>query len=264
MPPVSQPESAGLQLSPIQVGFVEGGAPQRILGDDGLEAVSGPHIVRPPSYASNNRRSGRHATAGNAIAGSRRSELPTIAQSSRTTLPATSGSAAGGDSNELAGASTSTSEVEEEKGLLRERKKHFGLTWKQWLLVVAPGVLILVIAGIVAGVVVSRQNATGASNTSTPPTPPTPPANASAPATDPSKSSAFNGTDIALARPGLNNETLWMFYQDFEGGLSFVALDAQGLWHHKGNIPTVNGLANGSAITAINFPLANPTHVSGY
>ena len=245
-----QPDSAGLQLSPIGGRLAEGAAPQRVVGDDGLETISGPHIVRPPSYASN-RQSQNHT------ARTRRAELASFPPALPATTPTVAIAAA--ENNASAGIVTSSSSEtsEEAKPLLQGKQKHWGLTWRQWILVLAPSILIIAVAAIVAGVVVSKQKASD--NVSSPS------ANSSgldADTSPGSKSGAFGGTDIALAHPGLNNETLWMFYQDFEGDLSFVALDTQGLWHQKGKLDTDTGILNGSAITAINFPHDNPTHVS--
>ena len=255
MPAVSQPDSAGLQLSPIEIRVADGFAPQRAIGEDGIEVVSGPHTVRPPSYASNRQSRNTPGGIANGTATTRRSEISAIHPALRPIAPIDESS--GNENTNSTGLDTpSDSEASEEpKPLLQEKKKHWGLTWRQWILVLAPSFVIIAIASIVAGVVVSRENANSSSSLSSSSS--TPAANT----TYVSKSGAFNGTDIALASPGLNNETTWMFYQDFEGDLSFAALDTSGIWHQRGKIPTINGMANGSAITAMNFPLDNPTHV---
>ena len=219
------------------------------MGDDGLETVSGPHVVRPPSYASN-RQSQNHT------ARTRRAELASFPPALPTTTPIITNAGAEDEASTGMGASSSSEISEETKPLLQEKKKHWGLTWRQWILILAPSILIIAVAAIVAGVVVSKQkasdNGSSASASSSAPDPDTLPV---------SKSGAFGGTDIALARPGLDNETLWIFYQDFDGDLRFVALDTQGLWHQKGQLDTDNGILNGSAITAINFTRDNTTHV---
>lgn len=264
MPRVVQLDSAGLQLSLINGELVRSSAPEVIPTDGGLEAVSGPHIVRPPSYASNHRHSNNSTTAAipadaaGVATGSPGGALPSVPDSgSSSTAVADDDPRADTAGSENTSASSVLDANVEGKSLALDRRKHWGLTWRQWLLVVGPSVLIVAIAGIIAGVIVSRQNASG--------NPSVPPANLPVSVTNVSyvsRSGAFNGTDIALARPGISNETLWLFYQDFEGDLNHIALASGGRWYGKGKISTVNGLANGSAITAFNFPTSNPTHVS--
>jgi branched-subunit amino acid transport protein len=138
-------------------------------------------------------------------------------------------------------------------------KKYLGWTVQRWIFVLLPSVLAIVFATVLVSVFVTRgQNDSSIpSNTNTAPAPtqPSSPPNAS-------KSGALNGTSIAIAEPNNGIDSLWVFYQDYQGDLRYIPLSSTtNLWGPSVVIQHSEDVANATALTAIYYTLDKVTHV---
>ena len=129
-------------------------------------------------------------------------------------------------------------------------RKWFSWTWRRWTFILGPAIAIVVMAIVLVVVFVTRIGKESANNTGAP----------EVPSNDPGPSNsttrftgAFNGTSVASASPGIEDDALWVFYQNYEGHLVYSPLGADGSWGSPIRLPTRNGVLNGTSLTAISL-----------
>ena len=249
--------------------------------DDEKHELAGLHVVNiefPPSPPRYSRLNGLRTTWFGS-AGRRQSNVPPLPQTEptiRTTdqpqqapvSPLSRSETAIVNPVETASSPEDNDDIE--KGAILDRK-WFGWTWRRWAFVLGPCLAIVVMAVVLVTVFVTRiNNDSSSSSTSTvPPATTSTPSSATTQTPVPSgsvpsiSSGAFNGTSIASAIPGNGQDALWVFYQDSTGDLCYIALEESGNWGMpiKLTVPD-DGILNGTAITAINWPLAAPTRIN--
>ena len=136
-----------------------------------------------------------------------------------------------------------------------ERPRTRRRTWIWRLAVVISVIVLVLVAMIVVAVLVSQKHSDSPSasdNAATEGLNLSLPKDVNQPPSTFSRHGTFNGTGLATMFPFMNSDSVWFFFQHFDGDIQLARLSSSGVWQKPVTLGLKNVL-NGTALEAMSY-----------